>query len=65
MDLVNCKQRGSRAPLASPNDPDNSLVQKIEGTAAVGARMPRGLPPLSTANINLIRQWVEQGALNN
>jgi Ca2+-binding RTX toxin-like protein len=49
-----------------PGDPDNSyLVQKLEGTAAVGARMPRGLPPLSADNINLIRGWIEQGANNN
>lgn len=47
-----------------PSDPDNSyLVQKIEGTAAVGARMPRGLPPLSDAKISLIRLWITAGAL--
>jgi mono/diheme cytochrome c family protein len=46
-----------------PSDPDNSyLVHKIEGTAAVGARMPLGGPPLSAAEINLIRQWIAEGA---
>jgi len=46
-----------------PSDPDNSyLVQKIEGTAAVGVRMPKGLSPLSTAQISLIRQWIIAGA---
>ena len=46
-----------------PSDPDNSyLVQKIEGTASVGVRMPRGLPPLSSAQISLIRQWISAGA---
>ena len=46
-----------------PSDPDNSyLVQKIEGTAAVGLRMPRNLPPLSAAQISLIRQWIVEGA---
>jgi Ca2+-binding RTX toxin-like protein len=46
-----------------PGDPDNSyLVQKIEGTAAVGSRMPLGLPPLSEDKIELIRQWVSEGA---
>jgi Ca2+-binding RTX toxin-like protein len=46
-----------------PFDPDNSyLVQKIEGTAAVGARMPAGRPPLSAAQIGLIRQWIGDGA---
>lgn len=51
----------------APGDPDNSyLVQKIMGTAAVGAQMPDGCPIsqpcLSTATIDLIRQWVSEGA---
>ena len=47
-----------------PEDPDNSyLIQKIEGTAAVGARMPLGGPPLPQTTIDLIRQWVTDGAL--
>jgi Ca2+-binding RTX toxin-like protein len=46
-----------------PSDPDNSyLVHKIEGTAAVGNRMPLGQPPLSAATITLIRQWITEGA---
>ena len=46
-----------------PGDDDNSyLVQKIEGTAAVGARMPLGVAPLSAANIALIRRWIVEGA---
>ena len=51
----------------APGDPDNSyLVQKIMGTAAVGAQMPDGCPItqpcLTTATIDLIRQWVSEGA---
>lgn len=46
-----------------PGDPDNSyLVQKIEGTQAVGARMPLGGPPLSQAQMDLVRQWITDGA---
>jgi hypothetical protein len=46
-----------------PRDPDNSyLVQKIEGHAAVGAQMPFGGPPLPSATIATIRQWVSDGA---
>ncbi|MDH3275308.1 MAG: hypothetical protein OEM99_12320 [Gammaproteobacteria bacterium] len=44
-------------------DPDNSyLVQKIEGTAATGVRMPAGLPALDQAVIDNIRQWITDGA---
>jgi hypothetical protein len=46
-----------------PGDPDNSyMVQKIEGHAAVGARMPFGGPYLDDATIATIRQWITDGA---
>lgn len=45
------------------NDPDNSyLVQKVEGTAASGARMPLGGGALDQAVIDDIRQWISDGA---
>jgi len=45
-------------------DPDNSyLIQKLEGHAAVGARMPLGGPYLSNDVIAVIRQWITAGAL--
>jgi hypothetical protein len=48
----------------APGNPDNSyLVQKIEGRAAVGGRMPLGGAPLPQASIDLVRQWITQGAL--
>lgn len=44
-------------------DPDNSyLVQKLEGTAASGVRMPAGGPALDPAVIDGIRQWITDGA---
>ena len=47
----------------APGDPANSyLVQKIEGRASVGARMPLGGPALSQANIDLVRAWIASGA---
>lgn len=47
----------------APGDPNSSyIIQKLEGTAAVGERMPRGGPPLSAATIQVIRQWIAQGA---
>ncbi len=46
-----------------PGDPDNSyLIQKLEGHAAVGARMPFGGPYLSGDVIAVIRQWILDGA---
>jgi hypothetical protein len=45
-------------------DPDNSyLIQKLEGHAAVGARMPLGGPYLSNDVMAVIRQWITAGAL--
>jgi uncharacterized protein (TIGR03118 family) len=51
----------------APGDPDHSyLVQKIEGAAGIsGQRMPFGGPFLSQSDIDLVRAWVAQGALNN
>lgn len=47
----------------NPGNPDQSyLVQKIQGNAAVGARMPLGQAPLPQDRIDLIRQWIAEGA---
>lgn len=47
----------------NPGDPDSSyLIQKIEGTAEVGGRMPLGGSPLPAETIALIRQWILEGA---
>jgi hypothetical protein len=46
-----------------PGSPDASyLMQKVEGHASEGARMPAGGPPLSKQDIELIRQWIAGGA---
>lgn len=48
----------------APGDADNSyLVHKLEGHQSVGARMPFGGPYLDAGTINLIRQWINNGAL--
>jgi hypothetical protein len=47
-----------------PGDPDSSyLVQKCQGNAAVGARMPFGGPYLPQDRIDLVRRWIAAGAL--
>lgn len=49
-----------------PGDPSNSyLVRKVEGRNIAANRMPLGAPPLSQAEIDLIREWVLAGALDN
>jgi hypothetical protein len=46
-----------------PGNPDSSyLIQKLEGTAAVGSRMPLNAPPLPASTIAVIRQWITNGA---
>ena len=49
-----------------PFDPDASLlIQKLDGTQTVGEPMPAGgRAPLKTATINVIRQWIQDGALH-
>jgi hypothetical protein len=46
-----------------PGDPDSSyLIQKLEGSAAVGGQMPLGAPALTQSDIDVIRQWITDGA---
>src|SRR5579872_3452378 len=46
-----------------PGDPDSSyIIQKLEGHASVGARMPLGGPYLSSDTIAFVRQWITNGA---
>lgn len=47
----------------APGDANSSyLVQKLEGTAAVGRTMPAGGAPLDQATIDVIRAWIDNGA---
>ncbi|HEU5303247.1 MAG TPA: hypothetical protein VFU40_01275 [Gemmatimonadales bacterium] len=50
-----------------PGAPDSSyLVLKLEGAAGIaGGRMPLGLPPLSTGEVSVVREWILAGALRN
>src|SRR5687768_2035447 len=42
-----------------PNDPANSyLYRKITGAGITGDRMPLNQPPLSDAQIALVRDWI-------
>jgi len=50
----------------APGDPDNSyLIQKLEGSASVGAQMPLSAPALPQADIDVVRQWISDGAIDD
>ncbi len=67
--LVNvASSEKSGAIRVIPGDPENSyLVQKLRGDPGiVGLRMPRNGPPyLTDDQINLVKQWIQDGAKNN
>lgn len=50
-----------------PGDAESSyLIHKLEGRSdIVGDRMPSGGPFLSTEQIDIIKQWIDNGAQNN
>ena len=50
----------------APLDPANSyLYRKISGSGITGDRMPQALPPLTDAQIKLVRDWIRRGAPND
>ena len=49
-----------------PYDPDNSVIwNRIANTGRFGSLMPQGGPKLPQAQIDTIRQWILEGALDN
>ncbi len=65
--LVNRPSIQVALDLVEPNDAENSyLIHKLDGRAGtVGDRMPPAGPFLSQADIAVIAQWINAGALNN
>jgi hypothetical protein len=59
--------RSSRAQIVVPGDPCASiLLQKISDTPPFGARMPLNGPPfLSPDEIQLVHDWIAEGARDN
>jgi hypothetical protein len=57
---------GNHGPAVIAGHADSSLiVAKISPTPPFGSRMPLGGPYLSTAEIQTIKDWINQGAKNN
>ena len=59
-------QGGDHGPAIVPGNADAShIVQKLSPTPPFGSRMPLGGPYLTTSTIQTIKDWINQGALNN
>jgi hypothetical protein len=68
--IVGVPAFGANRPFIDPGDPDHSyIVNKIEGEQldpdvnGTGSPMPLAMDPLSDEQVELIRLWIEQGAL--
>ena len=57
----------SGQPLIDPGNPSSSyLYLKVTGASSIqGSQMPRGAPELSADLTELLRGWIEEGALND
>jgi hypothetical protein len=55
----------SAVMLVAPTDPDDSyLIQKLDGAGGItGGRMPLNRAALPQSDIDLIRDWILDGAL--
>ena len=63
--LVNVNASGYSGKRVVPGDSEQSILfKKIDGSSAYGSNMPLG-GSLSQMEINLIKKWIDEGALNN
>jgi hypothetical protein len=62
--LINvASPRDSNLIRVIPGNPDGSfIIQKLEGTQTLGDRMPQFGPYLPQSTIDVIRQWIQDGA---
>jgi hypothetical protein len=66
--LVDSPSTETALSLVEPGNPDDSyLIIKLEGLdpRLVGDRMPQGGPFLSQAEIDVLRRWILDGALDD
>ena len=66
-DLVNVASVQVALNRVTPGNAENSyLIHKLDGRSGiVGDRMPTNGPFLTTAQIDVIEQWINDGAQNN
>ncbi|HET9623923.1 MAG TPA: hypothetical protein VFP84_21270 [Kofleriaceae bacterium] len=56
----------SGANIVVPSQPCASILfQKVGAAPPFGSRMPLALPPLSAAQVQLIHDWIAEGAQDN
>ena len=62
--LVNVRSTQVMLDLVRPGDAENSyLIHKLEGREGIqGRQMPLGASPISTADIAVIKAWINSGA---
>ncbi|MFU8765256.1 MAG: hypothetical protein ACNA7T_12065 [Haliea sp.] len=68
--LVDIPSQQSTLLLVDPGEPAKSyLYHKLAGShveaGGEGARMPFASPPLPDAQLQLVRRWIQEGALDN
>ena len=57
---------GAPDTLVVPGDSSTSLLfLKLQATPPCGDRMPQGGSPLSAASLEMVRSWIDAGAMNN
>ncbi len=59
-------QGGDHGPAVTPGNADSSLIiKKLSPTPPFGSRMPLGGQYLTDTTVQVIKDWINEGALNN
>jgi mono/diheme cytochrome c family protein len=58
----NLMTTGFDAPVVVAGDSNSLIVKKLKGTATIGSRMPLGGPYLTADEIQIVVQWIMEGA---
>ncbi len=64
-DAITTHQAGIGATVDPGNGAGSNLYLKTTSSPPFGQRMPLGQTPLSTSEQQLIKRWIDQGALDN
>jgi hypothetical protein len=57
---------GGTYTVVVPGDSSTSLLfVKLEAAPPCGDRMPQGASPLTSAQLEMVRSWIDAGAMNN